>query len=181
MRTIISTGQGRLHLIDSAKYIKKAGVEVNVITGWVPSKYLPDGFLNFIGRFVGRNNLAYGLRKRRPTELDSNKINTCAFAEFFIQFLFLLSKYKLVKRDNAVVWGWRMYCIQSKKLLKNAQIFHVRSGAGQSGAIEKARKANMVVLADHSAAHLYEIYSQLSKAYNKKNISFIYIFIISDR
>ncbi|MCF8274252.1 MAG: glycosyltransferase [Flavobacteriaceae bacterium] len=172
MKTIISTGQGRLHLIDSARAIKNSGVEVEVITGWVPSQNLPDGFLNFIGRFVGRNNLAYGLRKRRPAELEPNEIKTCVFSEFFIQFLFILSKFKVLKRDNAAVLGWKLFGWQSKRYLKDAQIFHVRSGAGHGSAIKKAKKENMVILADHSAAHPYEIYSQLSKAYNKKNVPF---------
>lgn len=172
MKTIISTGQGRLHLIESARAIKKAGVEVEVITGWVPSKRLPDKFLNSFGRIVGHPNIAYGLRKRQPAGLEIGEIKTCGFSEFFMQFLFLLSNFKIIKRDTAVVWGWKTYGWQSKKYLKNAQIFHVRSGAGYGGAMEKAKQEGMVVLADHSAAHPLEIYNQLSKAYEDMPIPF---------
>ncbi len=172
MKTLISTGQGRLHLIDSAQAIKNAGVDVEVITGWVPSKRLPDIFLNFFGRIVGRPNIAFGLRKRQPAGLETNEIKTCGFSEFFMQFLFLLSKLKIIKHDTAVVWGWKVYGWQSKKYLKNAQIFHVRSGAGHGGAIDRAKEKGMVVLVDHSIAHPIEMYRQLAKAYGNMPIPF---------
>ncbi|MBK6282672.1 MAG: hypothetical protein IPF54_08390 [Draconibacterium sp.] len=140
--------------------------KVEVITGWVPSAKLPDKFINLIGTLAGRDNIAYGLRKRRPTELEPGEIKSCAFAEFFIQFLLLLSKFRLIKRDNAVVLGWKTYGWQSKKYIKNASIFHVRSGAGQGGAIRKARKAGMKIIVDHSIAHPNEVFNQLKKSNN---------------
>jgi len=164
MRTIISTGQGRLHLFESAAAIKKAGVEVNVITGWVPSKNIPDKFINFLGKLTGRKNISYGLRKRRPDELNANEIKACSFSEFFIQFLFFISKFKIIKRDNAAVIGWKLFGWQSKKYIKNADIFHVRSGAGQGGAIKQAKKNGLKILVDHSIAHPTEVYNQLVKA-----------------
>lgn len=172
MKTIISTGQGRLHLIESAQAIKNSGVDVEVITGWVPSDKLPDKFINFLGRIVGRRNIAYGLRKRQPVGLEINKIKTCGFSEFFMQFLLILSKFKILKHDTAVTWGWKVYGWQSKQYLKNAQIFHVRSGAGYGGAMEKAKQENMLIIVDHSAAHPLEIYKQLSKAYKHTSIPF---------
>ena len=66
MKSIISTGQGRLHLIQSAIAIKDQGVDVKVITGWVPGKFFSDKLINNMGRLIGRSNLAYGLRKRSP-------------------------------------------------------------------------------------------------------------------
>lgn len=166
MKTIISTGQGRLHLIDSAVSIKKAGADVKVITGWIPPKIISNKILNIIGIFLGRKNLAYGLRKRNPIELDSNNIKKCSFAEFFMNYLFILSKYQIISRETATSWGWKIYCWQSKKYITNdAEIFHVRTGAGQNGSIEKAKKAGLIVIADQSAAHPFEIKNQLDKAY----------------
>ena len=172
IKSIISTGQGRLHLMDSAIAIKKAGVEVKVITGWVPSERISDKFINFLGSLVGRNNLVYGLQKRRSINIESKELFSCAFSEFLIQFLFILSKFKLLKRESAAVIGWKVFGWQSKKYIKKADIFHVRSGAGHGKAIEKAREGGMIILADHSAAHPKEIHKQLSKAYNESNIPF---------
>ena len=169
MKVIISTGQGRLHLIESAKAIKKAGVEVNVITGWIPPAYLSDALLNFIGGFVGRTNLAYGLRKRSPKEFGKKELLANSMAEFCLHFLFIFSKFNLIKRDKAAVIGWKLFGSRSKKFIKNADVFHVRSGAGH-GAIQKARKKGMKILVDHSAAHPLEIYKQLAKIYKLKEI-----------
>lgn len=166
MRAIISTGQGRLHLIESAKAIKMAGIEVKIVTGWVPPSFLPDRFLNVIGSFVGRKNLAYGLRKRKPAEFEFNEIKKCTSAEFFIQFLFIISKLKLLKRDRAATIGWKFFGWQSKKFINNAQIFHVRSGAGHGGAIMKAKNSGMIIIVDHSIAHPAEVYNQMIKANN---------------
>ena len=164
MKVIISTGPGRLHLIDSAKAIKNTGVKVKVLTGWVPSPYLPDAFLNFIGGFVGRSNLAYGLRKRSPKELSKDELFGNAIAEFILQLLVILSKLRLMAKSQAVLRGWRIYGRSTKKHIRDSDIFHVRSGAG-FGAVEKAKKKGMVVLVDHSAAHPLEIYNQLLKIY----------------
>lgn len=166
MKTIISTGQGRLHLIESAIAIKKAGVDVKVITGWVPSKKIPDKFINFLGSFVGRKNLASGLRKRNIENFENVNIFTCSFSEFYIQFLFFLSKYNLLKRDSAAISGWKVYGWQSKKYLNDANIFHVRSGAGQGGAIEKAKTNGLKVIVDHSIAHPNELNNQILKSLN---------------
>ena len=35
IKVVISTGQGRLHLIESAISIKSFGINVKVITGWI--------------------------------------------------------------------------------------------------------------------------------------------------
>ena len=51
-KIIISTGQGRLHLFESAASLKKLGMKVKVITGWVPSIRTPDYLLNFLGKII---------------------------------------------------------------------------------------------------------------------------------
>ena len=170
IKVVISTGQGRLHLIESAISIKSFGINVKVITGWIPSTIIPDVILNLIGFFAGRSNISYGLRKRTPKELNRNEIYSCSFSEFTIQFLLILSKIKLISKDNATVLGWTLFGWQSKKLINGNHIFHVRSGAGHGNAINTAKKLGMVVIADQSAAHPFEIINQLSKTYDKNNI-----------
>ncbi|MDR3651553.1 MAG: glycosyltransferase family 4 protein [Paludibacter sp.] len=172
LKVIISTGQGRLHLIESARAIKNSGVDVKVITGWVPSKYIPDTIINILGRFVGRKNISYGLRKRKPDEIEFDKIKHCSFAEFSMHFLLILSKSKLINRERAIFLGWKLFGLQSKKYIKDADIFHVRTAAGNSGAIEKAKRKGMIVLSDQSTAHPLEIYNQLSKAYRGMKMPF---------
>lgn len=168
MKIIISTGQGILTLFESAIALKKSKVEVKIITGWVPNKKIPERFINSLGRIIGNKNLSFGLNKRRPKNFNRNNINTCSLSEFLLQFLLLLSKFKIISRDNAEFIGWSFFGWQTKKFLRNADIFHVRSGAGQGGAIKKARKMGMKIVVDHSIAHPAEIYKQLLKA--NKNI-----------
>lgn len=164
MKTIISTGQGRLHLIESARAIQSAGVETRVITGWVPPRYLPDAWLNALGRLLGHKKLAYGMRKRQPADLPIRAISGCALAEFLLQGLLLLARWGFMTEDLAKTWGWRFFGWQSRKFIRNADIFHVRSGAGQGGAIAFARQQGMKVVVDHSAGHPITFYQQLLKA-----------------
>jgi len=176
MKSIISTGQGRLHLIQSAIAIKEQGVDVEVITGWVPGKHFPDKFINAMGKLVGRSNLAYGLRKRSPKGFPREQIRTCSFSEFYIQFLFILTGKKFLTRDKAARMGWKAFGTESRKYIRNSQIFHVRSGAGRAGAIEKARAQGMKVVVDHSIAHPSEIKRQLDKLLSEsKDSKFINI------
>jgi glycosyltransferase involved in cell wall biosynthesis len=166
MKVIISTGQGRLHLIESAKSLIKLGIDIKIITGWVPSKKISDNLINFFGTLIGRKNLASGLRKRNIENFDDENIFTCSFSEFYIQFLFFLSNYKVLKRDSAAISGWKLYGWQSKKHLKDVTIFHVRSGAGQGGAIERAKNNGLKVIVDHSIAHPKELNNQILKSLN---------------
>lgn len=176
MKSIISTGQGRLHLIQSAIAIKDQGVDVQVITGWVPGKLFPDKLIDNMGKLLGRKNLAYGLRKRSPEGLPRTAISTCSFSEFYIQFLFMLTSRKILSRDTAAQMGWRAFGTESKKYIRNSEIFHVRSGGGRSGAIRKARAQGMKVVVDHSIAHPKEIKRQLGKLESEsKNSKYINI------
>lgn len=163
MRVVISTGQGRLHLIETAKSLFAKGIDVSVIVGWIPSRLIPRKVIDFLGRLVGNKHLYYGMNKRRIPELSSKKIFTCAFSEFAIQLLFILDRFKLMTHSRAALLGWKLYGWQSKGGMKNIDILHVRSGAGQGGAIKKARKLGAKILVDHSIAHPTEVYKQLMK------------------
>ncbi len=168
IRVIISTGQGRLHLIQSAIYIKKHGALVKVITGWVPSNWFPDWLINLLGRITGRKDkLAIGMRKRSPEALKTN-LSGNWIAEFLVQGLFILSKLRLIPRSDSAVLGWKAFGWLSRPRIKHADIFHVRSGAGAGGAIAIAKQRGMKIVVDHSIAHPDELAKQLNKA-TKRN------------
>lgn len=171
IKCIISTGQGRLHLIQSAVAIKEQGVAVKVITGWIPGKFFSDRIVNTMGRLVGRKNLSYGLRKRTPENLERTELRSCSFAEFYLQFLYMLTRKKWLVYDRAAIAGWKSFCSTSKRYIRNSHIFHVRSGAGRAGAIQQARKQGMKVVVDHSIAHPHELKAQLDKIYSQNDQS----------
>lgn len=164
LKVIISTGQGRLHLIESANQLKSGSTNIKIITGWIPSQKIPKTLINFIGKIIGRKNLDSSLKKRLPININREDIGTCAASEFFVNFLFLLTKIGLLNHDMAATVGWTFFGWQSKKYIKNAHIFHVRSGAGQGGAISYARSLGMKIIVDHSIAHPSEVFKQLRKA-----------------
>lgn len=173
MKVIISTGQGSLHLMQTAVSVKKKGVAIRIITGWIPGRFFTDARINWLAKLGGiRHNLARGLEKRRPSALSVEDLKSCGFSEFFIQGLFRMSKYKFFSYSQSAVWGWKVFGKQSKRYIRDADIFHVRSGAGAGGAIACAKKKGMKVVVDHSIAHPKEMQKQLAKANKKNNVTF---------
>ena len=152
MKCILSTGLGRLHLLQSSQSLHEVGVEMEIIQGWVPRR-TPESVINLLGRFVGSRNLAVGLSKRRLTFLNSDYIHTCALADFYSQGLLLLNRFGLLSRGEAARNGWRYFGRSSAKYIRDADILHVRSGAGRGGAIAKAKRVGMKVVVDQSIAH----------------------------
>ena len=151
-KIILSTGIGRLHLVQSAVAILNKNVDLQLLIGWVPKH--PDAwYVKAIAKMIGHKNLVAGLKKRNVPELE-NRIRTIAFAEFFTQFLFLLSKKThLLTHEKAARIGWLFWGWLSSFKLNNADIFHVRSCAGQGNAIKIAHKRGMKVVVDHSIAY----------------------------
>ena len=168
MKVILSQGQGRLQLIQTSISLKKIGVDVRYITGWVP-KNIPKGMVDFLGKLVGRNDLYKRLMVRKPKELADNEVISCSFTEFYLWFLIIIAKTPIISLDKALQLGWLFWGKSTVKHIENADVFHVRSGAGQGGAIAKAKKANMVVVADHSIAHPRSMKKYLIEEYNRFN------------
>jgi glycosyltransferase involved in cell wall biosynthesis len=168
-RVILSTGIGRLHLVQSAMWLCRLGVEMTLIQGWVP--LLPESWLAWIGRRIGHPRLAFGMRARRPPELN-DKIKTCASAEFFHQALIRLARHGVGEYWRAARLSWRFFGWQSARYLRHADIFHVRSGAGQGGAIKAARRRGMRVLVDHSIAHPCFMEQHLKDEYHRNGQEF---------
>ena len=159
MTSILSSGYGRLHLAQSADWLGKVGVDVKFVCGWVPKN--PDSWLvRFCSRIVARN-LAPGLRKRAITLAAGGEVCSCAWADFMCNALFIAER-KIFKgrfHHRIAEFAWSVFGWQSKRVIKRVAmsgkdaVFHVRSGAGQGGAIGEARKRGMKVLVDHSALH----------------------------
>ena len=177
MTSILSSGYGRLHLAQSAYWLGKAGVDVKLVCGWVPKN--PDSWLvRFCSRIVGRN-LAPGLRKRAITLAAGGEVCSCAWADFMCNALFIAERKIFKGRYHHPIaeFAWSVFGWQSKRVIRRVAndiltqrrrdaegggsalekdcgaVFHVRSGAGQGGAIKTAKKRGMKVLVDHSALH----------------------------
>jgi len=163
-RVIVSTGIGRLHLVQSALWLKRAGMDVSVVQGWIPA--LPAYLLNWLGRVIGHPQLVYGMLQRRPPELKGS-LHSCALAEFVHQLLVRLARMGVGEHWRSARLSWRFFGWCSSRYLKNASVFHVRSGAGQGGAIVKARKRGMKIVVDHSIAHPAFMEKQLADEYQR--------------
>jgi glycosyltransferase involved in cell wall biosynthesis len=152
-QTILSTGIGRIHFIETATALQAAGEEVRLITGWVPTGN-NDWLVDAAGRIVGRPNLSDRLAVRRANgAISPDRIHSCTLAEaagsLFHHFLRDTGR----ARPAAMRLAWKLFGFSSRRFLRDAHIFHVRSGAGQGGAISTARGRGMKCIADHSIAH----------------------------
>ena len=169
MRVIISIGHGRLHLLSSAYWISKAGVSVRLLCGWVPKK--PNGLLvRIASRLVGRD-LSAGFRKRVLAQPNYD-VCSCAYAEIVDQMLRLLCRALGIPPRRIAGLGWRLFGFQSRFFIEDAAIFHVRSGAGQGGAIRKAKRLGMKIVCDHSIAHPSFMDKQLRAEYQRNGVIF---------
>lgn len=168
-KVILSTGIGRLHLVQSAEAILRKGIDLLLLIGWVP-KNTNSWYIKLFAKIIGHKNLIAGLKKRNLPELKGH-IKTIAFAEFVTQFLFLLSKYHiLISHEKAAKLGWILWGWLSSFKLQNGDIFHVRSCAGQGGAIKKARKLGMKIVVDHSIAYPTFFDKQLKSEYEAEGL-----------
>lgn len=150
---IISTGLGRLLFVPTAESLVDAGVRLEVIQGWVPSR-LPDWIINSCARGIGaKHDVAAGLRKRRMPFLPQGHLHTCAAPEFLFHGLAALARVGALDRSRAACSAWRQFGRQSRTFLRGQDIFHVRAGAGRGGAIEHARLRGMRVVTEFSIAH----------------------------
>jgi glycosyltransferase involved in cell wall biosynthesis len=160
MRIIVSTGQGRLHLADTAASAARAGCNVRLITGYLPTHIKP-AIVNLAGRMLGRSDLYRRLMLRCPQPLTPADVDCCSMAEL-LEGIRQIGE-RLGVGFPAPLFTWRAFARASRKYLHDADIFHVRSGAGCSGAIETARARGMKVIVDHSIAHPERIAARLDK------------------
>lgn len=157
MKVILSTF-GPLHLIKSAEALSSY-VEINVIQGWIPKWW--NKWLLYIGDKILGYKLSKTIIKRTP-EILKNRNISIGFPEFYLWIRRLFFKDKCSNVKAAVMYGKL-----SREYIKNADIFHVRSGSGAGGAIEKAKNEGMKVIVDHSIAHPAFMRSNLEKEFER--------------
>lgn len=143
IKVILSTF-GPLHLIKSAEALSNL-VDIKVLQGWIPKWW--NRWLLFILNSVVGYKLTKTMKKRTPACLKGKNIGI-GLPEFYSHFLSRVLKDELANVRAAVLYG-----ILSRKYLKDADIFHVRSGSGMGGAIARAKANGMKVIVDHSIAH----------------------------
>lgn len=163
--SVILSTFGPLHLIKSADVLSKY-INIKVIQGWIPTWY--NRWLLGIASAIIKRNLFKAFQRRVPDSL-SGKNKSVGLAEFYLWSCKLLKCNPLKSSYRAAV----LYGHLSRPYInKNADIFHVRSGSGFSGAIEKAKKNGMKVVVDHSIAHPAFMDSQLRDEYARNNTLF---------
>lgn len=162
IKVILSTF-GPLHLIKSAEALSNF-VDIMVIQGWIP-KWWNRWILLILNKVVGYK-LTKTMKKRTPVCLKGKNIGI-GMPEFYSHFRSRALKDKLANVKAAVLYG-RLSC----KYLKDADVFHVRSGSGMGGAIERAKANGMKVIVDHSIAHPLFMDRQLRKEFEKNGALF---------
>lgn len=169
-KVVLSTGIGPLHLIKSAVFLSKY-VDIKVVQSWLP-KNTDSYFVKILSKAVGHKHLSIGLKKRSPKELLGKNFS-CAIPDFLLWGLKILNKkIGFPSNKNIAGWSWKLFGKLSRRYIKTGDVFHVRSGAGQGGAIQKAKSLGMKVVVDHSIAHPAFMDKNLTEEYNKNNAPF---------
>lgn len=153
---------GPLHLIKSAEYLSKY-VDMEVVQGWIP-QWWNKWLIGIASKIIGRD-LSKSFGKRIPKALDGRN-HSIAVPEFY-----LWSGIRLGMNDIEVKAA-EMFGRMTKSYLKNQNIFHVRSGSGQGGAIAKAKAKGMKIIVDHSIAHPAFMDKALRNEYEKNGVGF---------
>jgi glycosyltransferase involved in cell wall biosynthesis len=150
LKVIVSSGLGKLHFHETARSAARAGADIEFIAGWIPSKR-QSRWVDALGHLLGEGSLATRMQGRIVNQ-SRVTMRSNAVAEFGGRAIATLLK---PVASNGYLSGiaFAIAGTGSRKWLHDADIFHVRSGAGQGGAIRTARKQGMRVLTDHSIAH----------------------------
>lgn len=159
IKVILSTF-GPLHLMKSAEYLSKYA-DIKIIQGWVPK---PNSlFVKIIGKIINKD-LTISFKKRYPQNIKYNY--GIGMPEFL---LWIGKKIKIFNNIFSSVNSAKLYSFLSKKYIKNADIFHVRSGNG-GVAIDIARKRGLKIIVDQSIAHNNYIEKALKPEYDRYNL-----------
>lgn len=152
-KILLSFGIGRLHFVQATEALIAIGLDVKVVQGWVPRKFLSTRLLDKAGLLIGKPNLSRNLEKRNMTFLQHQKNVSIALPEFIEQTQRL---FKPMFRAQGIIQkaSWGLFGRLTRNHLSNIDILHVRSGAGGGGCIDKARQLGALILVDHSIAHI---------------------------
>lgn len=162
IRVVLSTF-GPLHLVKSAEFLSRL-VDIKLIQGWIP-RWWNQWLLFVLNRILGYK-LSKTIKKRTPLSLKGKNVGI-GLPEFYLWFNRYYLKSSLSNLNAAILYGK-----YSRKYIKSADIFHVRSGSGLGGAIEKARSEGMKIVVDHSIAHPAFMRRQLEGEYKRNQVAF---------
>jgi glycosyltransferase involved in cell wall biosynthesis len=151
LKAIVAAGFGKLHLHETARALAAAGVQVNFLTGWVP-KDSHAALVDRLGKLLGEKNLARRMAARQ-IGIPGVSVTPVAWGEAAGTLVKLVQRTHVIPLDLAYGMQFRIAGWGNRKYLKDADVLLVRSGAGQSGAIRKARQQGMAIVTDHSIAH----------------------------
>ena len=151
MKAIVATGFGKLHFHETARALATAGVEVNFLTGWVPRDN-QTALVELLGKSIGEKNLARRMAGRQ-INIPGVSVTPVAWVEVAGTFIRLVQRSRVIPLDLAYGMEFRLAAWGSRKYLHDADVLLVRSGAGQSGAIKRARDNGLAIVTDHSIAH----------------------------
>ena len=151
MKAIVATGFGKLHFHETARALAAAGVEVNFLTGWVPRDN-QAALVDLLGKLLGEKHLARRMAARRIS-IPGVSVTPVAWVEVAGTLINLVQHTRVIPLDLAYGMEFRLAAWGSRKYLRNADVLLVRSGAGQSGAIRRARENGLAIVTDHSIAH----------------------------
>ncbi|MFT3828367.1 MAG: glycosyltransferase family 4 protein [Opitutaceae bacterium] len=154
----LACGIGRLHLLETAAAIAQSGRTVTLLTGWAPGRRQKP-FVDILGAAIRQKRLYERLSARRGTgEETAYNVVQCPVSELLMTALARTWFAENSSMNSAV---WALCGLEVRLRLRHGRVFHVRSGAGGCGAIEKARRLGMRVVADHSIAHPGSIWKNL--------------------
>lgn len=165
MKVVIATGSGKLHFVEAAAALARTGVEVNLLTGWVPSRR-QERLADLAGSLIGEEHLAKRLAVRR-IGAEGLKVTASCWTEAAGTAIGLAGKLPFIAPGFASALSFAVHGFSSKKHLKAADLFWVRSGAGRGGAMGTARLNGLKTVADHSIAHPAFMKQILTEEYNQ--------------
>jgi glycosyltransferase involved in cell wall biosynthesis len=170
IKVVLSPGPGKLYFHDSAAAIAAAGASVEFVVGWLPGKG-QRVLVDLIGRLLGEKQLAARMAARAVVG-EGLRVVSNAWMEFAGRGILILSKGGFIAEDSAVALSFRLAGFAARGYLRGSDIFHVRSGAGQGGAIGTARTNGLKVLTDHSIAHPTYMKEILSEEYRLAHLPY---------
>jgi glycosyltransferase involved in cell wall biosynthesis len=152
-RVLMST-LGRSHFIVAADALVSRGVCLDIIQGWVPQD-LDSWIVRLCEKIIGRSSFVAGLAKRSTPALRGHII-TAPLAECLSTAgQMTLGRINQRMRNYCVRFSFIVHGWMTKRHLRNYDIFHVKSGLGQGGAIKRAHQLGIKVLVDHCTPHPY--------------------------
>ena len=164
LKVIIST-LGPLHLIKSAEYLSHL-VDVTVIQGMLPS-WWNRWMINLASRFQ-RRDISKTIKKRTPDRLQGHNVGLSLPDIYYWACRF----FKIGTPASVSMKSANLFGRLQRKYLKDADIYHVRSGSGAAGAIAYAKAHGMKVVVDHSIAHPAFMEQNLRAEYEKNGATF---------